>query len=77
MKIMIKRMLNSVLISAIIMLNLTGCQQVKPWHRGDLARSEMQFNHDLMANTLDSHIYFSKEGSSGNAGLGGGGCGCN
>jgi hypothetical protein len=32
---------------------------------------------DVITSSLDEHIYFSKEASTGGLGSGGGGCGCN
>jgi Domain of unknown function (DUF4266) len=50
---------------------------VQPWDRDVLARPDMQIVNDPIEASLDEHIYFSKEASSGGAGFGGGGCGCN
>ncbi len=50
---------------------------VKPWERDLLALPEMQLIPSSIDAGLDDHIYFSKEGSSGGRGFGGGGCGCN
>jgi len=60
-----------------VVLGATGCTAVQPWERGELARAEMKWDPDLMKSALRDHIYFSKEGSSGGASSGGGGCGCN
>lgn len=58
---------------------LSGCSGlgVQPWDRDVLARSDMQLVSDPIEASLDEHIYFSKEASSGGQGFGGGGCGCN
>lgn len=65
-------------IAAVLFLVLaTGCAPVQPWQRGELARPTMSWDPDPMRAALDNHVYFSKEASSGGAGLGGGGCGCN
>jgi hypothetical protein len=56
---------------------LAGCAGVQPWDRDVLARDEMQLVADPLETSLDEHIYFSKEASSGGRGFGGGGCGCN
>jgi hypothetical protein len=37
----------------------------------------MSLDHAPLDATIDDHIYFSKEASSGGRGFGGGGCGCN
>jgi hypothetical protein len=50
---------------------------VEPWQRGTLARTEMQIVSDPLEASVDDHIYFSKEASSGGRSYGGGGCGCN
>ncbi len=62
-----------------LLLSVTGCAMpsVAPWERGDLARPEMALNADPLEASIDDHIYFSKEGSSGGRGFAGGGCGCN
>ncbi|MFQ3187222.1 DUF4266 domain-containing protein [Marinomonas primoryensis] len=58
---------------------LTGCSDlgVKPWERDVLAQQEMNLISDPIESSLNDHIYFSKEASSGGQGFGGGGCGCN
>ena len=55
----------------------SACTSVKPWERDQLARPEMQWDPDPLEAAQDNHMYFSKEGSSGSADAGGGGCGCN
>lgn len=56
-----------------------GCAatSVKPWDRDLLAQKKMQLVTHPMVNSIDEHIYFSKEGSTGGQEVGGGGCGCN
>jgi hypothetical protein len=68
----------------LLVLSLTGTAlggcglgQVKPWERGMLAEDKMQLVPYPVENSLDEHIYFSKEAASGGQGVGGGGCGCN
>ena len=58
---------------------LQGCASVtvKPWEREVLARDDMQLDAHALDAAIDDHIYFSKEGTSGGRGFGGGGCGCN
>jgi len=60
-------------------IGATGCEtfQVRPWDRDLLARPEMQLDPSPILRGIDDHIYFSKEGSTGGADVGGGGCGCN
>ena len=64
--------------SALVCLALlSGCSGlgVKPWERDLQARPDMQPNAADI--TIDDHIYFSKEASSGGRSFAGGGCGCN
>jgi hypothetical protein len=56
----------------------SGCAaMVRPWDRDLLADPKMRLRPSPMMSAVDEHIYFSKEGSTGGAGVGGGGCGCN
>lgn len=50
---------------------------VRAWEKGDLAKPAMTFDADRVEARMLEQVYFSKEGSSGGAGVGGGGCGCN
>ena len=63
----------------LVLSILTGCAQwgVKPWQRDLLAKEEMQLSYQGLDQTLDEHIYFSKEATSGGRSFAGGGCGCN
>ena len=64
---------------ALICSALPGCSTlgVHPWEREVLAREDMQLDSNALDTAFDDHIYFSKEGTSGGRGFGGGGCGCN
>lgn len=66
-------------VAVFTMLAGTACSSlgVEPWERDVLAKEEMQLVTDPVEATIDDHIYFSKEASSGGRGFGGGGCGCN
>lgn len=57
----------------------SGCAAtvVRPWDRDLLAQQKMRLTPSPMVGAVDDHIYFSKEGSMGGMGVGGGGCGCN
>ena len=57
-------------------LALGACAQVKPWERGILAKPIMSLDPDALETRFISHVYDSKQGSSGGYGVGGGGCGC-
>ena len=56
----------------------TSCSMtpVEPWDRDLLAKPEMSLVAPI-DDAYDSHIYFSKEASSGGQSFAGGGCGCN
>jgi hypothetical protein len=69
-----KIILLSVVVSCVI---ISGCSTVKPWQRGYLSKDVMSSANDPLGSSLDNHIYFSKEGSSGGGQAAGGGCGCN
>jgi len=73
-----KRFAKTALVLALACL-ASGCaaMSVQPWDRDLLAKKEMKFVPSPTENTIDEHIYFSKEGSTGGHGVGGGGCGCN
>ena len=62
-----------------VLVTMAGCAHlgVQPWEREVLARDDMQFDANALDTAFDDHIYFSKEGTSGGRGFGGGGCGCN
>lgn len=68
-----------VALTAAAAMALGGCASlgVKPWQRGILAREDMQLGSEPLTHQLDSHLYFSKEASSGGSSFAGGGCGCN
>ncbi len=54
-----------------------GCAEVKPWQRGNLAKPHMALEPDPTERIIRDHTFYSKEASTGGAGVGGGGCGCN
>lgn len=65
------------LLAAGLTMGGCGTVGVKPWDRDILARPGMTPGDDVVTSSLDEHIYFSKEASTGGLGSGGGGCGCN
>lgn len=68
----------SVLTSmAFLIAATTGCAQLKPWEREQLAREDMAWDPDPVERQRRNHIHFSKEASMPGGGAGGGGCGCN
>lgn len=70
-------MIKMLMLVIVASLTLSACSSVKPWQRGYLSKDVMQTGQDPMASSLDNHIHFSKEGSSGGGEAAGGGCGCN
>ncbi|HEX3896309.1 MAG TPA: DUF4266 domain-containing protein [Rudaea sp.] len=60
-------------------LLMAGCATtpVQPWERGRLAGWDMRWDSDPMQAAANEHAHFSKEGTSGEIGAAGGGCGCN
>lgn len=73
------RSLTLLLLSSLLFPLLSGCSSLgaSPWERDLLAKPEMSLNANNLDLSLDDHIYFSKEGTSGGRGFAGGGCGCN
>ena len=68
------------LLACAAALALGGCAgitEVAAWEKGHLAKPEMTFEGDRLDAAFTEHVYGSKEGSAGGAGVGGGGCGCN
>ena len=72
-------MIKHILAVGMASIALSGCSSLgaQPWERDILAKPEMQPVAAPVDTAFDDHIYFSKEASSGGAGFGGGGCGCN
>lgn len=79
-------MIPRAIVLLIITLSTSACstlgdiahsEAVKPWERNVLAQESMQLEPDAMQAYADTHIYFSREASTGGSGIGGGGCGCN
>ena len=57
--------------------DVTEIEPVRPWEREVLARDDMQLITDPMDESVDEHIYFSREAARGGGRVRGGGCGCN
>ena len=66
-------------LTLLLVCLLASCSSlgVQPWERDLHAESEMAMDADSLDLSLDEHIYFSREASSGGQGFAGGGCGCN
>jgi len=67
----------SICVGCVLVATLAGCTTVQPWERGNLADVTMRPDRDPLAAAMSEHVYFSREGSTGGRGVGGGGCGCN
>jgi len=65
------------LLAALLLALLSGCQAVQPWERGTLAEYGMRPDRDPLSAHLAEHVFFTREATSGGSGVGGGGCGCN
>lgn len=67
------------IVTLLLLVSISGCANlgVEPWERGILAKKEMALVSSPIDASLDDHIYFSKEATSGGRSFGGGGCGCN
>jgi len=71
------RLIQAVLVTAVLLSSGCAAMKVQPWDRDLLAKKSMGFNPNPLETAIDEHVYFSKEGSTGGQGVGGGGCGCN
>ena len=73
------RRLAALAAAALLGCALAGCAMpaVKPWEKGELARTDMLMQGDGLETRFNEHIYASKEAASGGSAVGGGGCGCN
>ena len=73
------RFLLMLAIIALVASVLPGCATmgVQVWDRDIVSKPEMQMDKPALERSMDDHIYFSKEASSGGRSFGGGGCGCN
>ena len=69
--------MKKIIILGMFILALYGCSNVQPWERGILAKPKMSLSSDNMIDSINDHMYFSREASSGGKGFAGGGCGCN
>ncbi len=67
----------SLLIIGITLLSACSSMGVDPWDRDLLAKSSMAINSSPLDQSIDDHVYFSKEAASGGRSFAGGGCGCN
>jgi hypothetical protein len=60
-------------------LGATGCVEVRPWQRGELARRPLRqgVQSDVAEDRFEQHARGAREGAEGGYGSAGGGCGCN
>ena len=66
-----------ILALCAVALISSACTTVQPWERGRMAQDVMAWQVDPLKGSLDNHINFAKEGTSGGGSAAGGGCGCN
>lgn len=67
-------------MALVVASAMSACASFNPpqaWEKQYLALPAMQFDADKLDAKNIQHIYYSKEGSAGGYGVGGGGCGCN
>lgn len=69
--------LTKVFLILVVVVMASGCTEVLPRQRGNLALPQMAYVTDAQEFALRQHISYSKESASGGYGGGGGGCGCN
>lgn len=67
----------AILVGLVLTVSGCGSLGVQPWERDLLAKKGMLLTSSPIDSSLDDHIYFSKESSSGGKSFAGGGCGCN
>jgi len=73
----LSRLLICALIPAAFLQACSSIQGAAPWEREYLAQSSMIIDNSSLDHRNLEHIFFSREGSAGGWGIGGGGCGCN
>lgn len=73
------KMLRFLVIPTVLLLSSCAehLTRVKQYERGNLANPIMDPARDPLFMAMSQHAYFSREGTFGGGGLGGGGCGCN
>lgn len=65
------------LLGVVCALSACALSPPRAWEKDLLARPAMAMQDDPLGQRARSHIYSSKENSSGGDGVGGGDCGCN
>lgn len=74
----LESMYSRICCSLLTIIGLSSCTVVStPDQRINLTHGVMQPDRDQLGEAMSDHMYFSREGSSGGNGVGGGGCGCN
>ena len=51
----------SLLMLLLSLIVLSGCQQVRPWERGLLAKPEMAWDSDPLGALLQDHIFLERK----------------
>ncbi len=59
-----------------LILSISGCAQVAPWERGNLAKPQMALDPYPLQSELRGHSYGAREAAGGGNASTGGGCGC-
>jgi hypothetical protein len=69
--------MKKIILFCLLLVSLYSCKGVAPYEKEVLATPKMSLNSDSLINSINDHIYFSREATSGGKGFAGGGCGCN
>ncbi|MEI6269421.1 MAG: DUF4266 domain-containing protein [Methylococcaceae bacterium] len=72
----INRHKSLLLLLLVFSAGVTGCTQIAPWQRGNLAKPQMALDPYPMLNEMRAHNFGSREAAAGSSSSGGGGCGC-
>lgn len=67
---------NIAFVWLLTLVALSGCAEVKPWERGNLAKPQMALEPNPMQSIIRAHNYSSREAAASSNAAQGGGCGC-
>lgn len=71
-----KKIILTIFITIIALLNLSSCTTVQPWERGGLSDPIMIMDENPIDKGIQLHHLEYREGSAGGTGAQSGGCGC-
>lgn len=70
------RIMERAMFALLLGTAMTGCSEVAPWERGNLAKAHMALDPYPAQSVWREHNYGSREAATGTASASGGGCGC-